>query len=70
MLPITIEVPAGTPVRVVPAEGELTKTAACMEKSASDGTIVLARGQRLKLFETYEADGREFRSNLVILRGI
>lgn len=72
MLPIVIEVPAGTPVRVVPQgdAGEMTKTAAYMEKTAGDDRVTLKKGQAVKLFETREEDGRQFRSDLVILRGV
>lgn len=73
MLPIEIEVPAGTPLRVIrkgEEAGPLTKTAAFMEKSASDGTVVVKKGQAIKLFETREDGGRQFRSDLVVIRGV
>lgn len=71
MLPVDIEVPAGTPIRIVPrGDGEMTKTAAYLEKTAGRDRVVLKKGQVVRLFETREEDGREFRSDLVTIRGV
>jgi hypothetical protein len=71
MLPITVEIPAGTTIRIIPSEGAaMTKTAAYMEKTAGHDQVTLNRGQVIKLFESHDDGGREVRSDLVVLRGV
>lgn len=71
MLPVEIEIPAGTPIRIRTAAGspgEPVRSAAYRRKFAAADRVTLKRGQRIKVTGDYDLLGG--RETLVVIRGV
>lgn len=67
-LPISIEIPAGTPIRIRGAS--LEKSASVMEKQAGNGSTVIEKGHKYTVHGTLDTDVGSEKVSLVIIRGV